>query len=84
MLSENELDPASGYHLFLSVGDKSVLLYFDADFSTTSAREIDQDQTLYDLSSPTLTARPMGQGGTLQVTEKGIVLLFAPSTRQVF
>lgn len=83
MLSENELDPASGYHLFLSVADKSVLLYFDADFSTTSARDVDQDQTFYDLSSPTLIAQPMDHGGIIQVTETGLLFL-APSIRQVF
>lgn len=82
MLSENELDPASGYHLLLSVADKSVLLYFDADFSTTSARDVDQDQTFYDLSSPTLIAQPIDHGGILQVTETGVLFL-APSIRLV-
>lgn len=82
MFPENPLDPASGYHLFLSVPGKSALLCFDADFSTASARDIDQDETSYDLSSPTLIAQPLDQGVAIQVTETGLSFL-APCIRQV-
>lgn len=70
-------NPASNYHLLLSVAGKSAVLYFDADFSSASGRDIPQDRTSYDLSSPTLIAQPVDQGVILQVTETG--LLFLPS-----
>lgn len=75
VLSEDELSPGSGYYLLLSVADRSTLLYFDAEFSTASLREIDHDQTAYDLSSPTLIAQPISPGVILQVTETGLVLI---------
>lgn len=83
MFQENTLDPASGYHLLLSVPGRSALLYFDSKFSATSASDVDQDQTPYDLSSPTLIATPVYEGIILQVTERGIVFV-TPSTRQAF
>lgn len=74
---------ASGYHLLLSVRDKSALLYFDPDFSTSSAGDIDQNETFFDLSSPTLIAQPLCEGLILQVTETGLMLL-GSSIGQVF
>lgn len=67
------VDPVPGYHLILSVAGGSTVLYFDEDFSANSAREIDQDHAAYDLSSPTLIAESLDQGGILQVTETGLL-----------
>lgn len=81
MFQENSLDPASGYHFLLSVPGRTALLYFDSDFSSTSVRDVEQDETPYDLFSPTLIATPVYEGITLQVTEKGIIFV-TPSKRQ--
>lgn len=83
VLLEDVRDPASGYYLLLSVADRSALLYFDAEFSTASLRDIDQDQTAYDLSSPTLIAQPMGPDVLLQVTETGFLLITPAQSRHV-
>lgn len=80
MFQENSLDPAAGYHILLSVPGRSALLYFDSKFSSTSASDVEQEQTPYDLGSPTLVAVPVYEGITLQVTERGIVFV-TPSTR---
>lgn len=77
MFKENSLDPASGYHLLLSVAGRSALLYFDSRFSATSARELGQGDTPYDLSRPTLIAKPIYEGITLQVSEGSIVFVTA-------
>lgn len=77
MFKENSLDPDSGYHLLLSVVGRSALLSFDSRFSASSARELGQAETPYDLSRSTLIAFPVYEGVTLQVTERSIVFATA-------
>lgn len=73
MLPANISAPDYGHHLLLSLPGRSALLRFDSDFSATF--DVDPDETLYDISSPTLTARRVSEELLVQVTESGIVLI---------
>lgn len=73
MLPANVSEPDYGHHLLLSLPGRSALLRFDSDFSTTF--DVDPDETLYDISSPTLTARRISEELIVQATENGVVLI---------
>ena len=73
MLPANVSEPDYGHHLLLSLPGRSALLRFDPDFSTTY--DVDPDETMYDISSPTLTAKRVSGDLIVQVTESGIVLM---------
>jgi hypothetical protein len=73
MLPANVSEPEYGHHLLLSLPGRSVLLRFDSEFSTTY--DVDPEDTLYDISSPTLTAKRVSKELIAQVTEDGIVLI---------
>ena len=73
MLPANVAEPDYGHHLLLSLPGRSALLRFDPDFSTTY--DVDPEESLYDISSPTLTARRVSEDLIVQVTENGIVLM---------
>lgn len=77
MLPANVSEPEYGHHLLLSLPGRSALLRFDTDFSTTYDAE--PEETLYDVSSPTLTARLVSEELIVQVTEEGIVLINSSS-----
>lgn len=78
MLPANVSDPDYGHHLLLSVPGRSVLLHIPSDFLDTF--DVDQHQTSYDLSSPTLVATRLSEDTIVQVTEGGVVFL-GSSTR---
>lgn len=73
MLPANVSEPDYGHHLLLSLPGRSALLRFDSDFSATF--DVDPEETLYDTSSPTLTARRISEEFITQVTENGVVLI---------
>lgn len=73
MLPANVSEPEYGHHLLLSLPGRSALLRFDADFSETF--DVDPNETLYDTSSPTLTAKRVSEDFIVQVTENGVVLI---------
>lgn len=77
MLPANVSEPEYGHHLLLSLPGRSALLRFDTDFSTTY--DVEPEETLYDISSPTLTARLVSEELIVQVTEAGIVLINSSS-----
>lgn len=78
MLPANVSDSDYGHHLLLSVPGRSALLHIPSDFLETF--DVDQHQTPYDLSSPTLVATMFPEGTIVQVTESGVVFV-GPSTR---
>lgn len=73
MLPANVSEPDYGHHLLLSLPGRSALLRFDSDFSATF--DVEPDETLYDISSPTLMAKRVSEDFIVQVTESGIVLI---------
>ncbi|KAK7743196.1 hypothetical protein SLS53_004281 [Cytospora paraplurivora] len=77
MLPANVSDTDYGHHLLLSVPGGSALLHIPSDFLETF--DVEQDQTPYDLSSPTLVATLLSRDTIIQVTESGIVFV-GPST----
>ncbi|KAK7697896.1 hypothetical protein SLS64_013065 [Diaporthe eres] len=81
MLPANVSAPDYGHHLLLSLPGRSALLRFDSDFSATF--DVDPDETLYDTSSPTVTAKRISEDFIVQVTENGIVLINSSSSKQL-
>ncbi|KUI63102.1 hypothetical protein VP1G_10219 [Cytospora mali] len=81
MLLANVADPVYGHHLLLSVPGRSALLHIPSDFLETF--DVEQHQTPYDLSSPTLVATQLSQETIVQVTESGVVFV-SPSTSTQF
>lgn len=73
MLPANVSGPDYGHHLLLSVPGRSALLHIPPDFSDTF--DVEQHQTPYDLSSPTLVATRLSEETIVQVTESGVVFL---------
>jgi hypothetical protein len=71
--------PASpkGFHLLLSMPDRSIAVYLSEDFSLASV--LNPDTISYDLSSPTLAVACSDQL-TVQLT-KGFVALVGPGNR---
>lgn len=68
-------DSSHGYHLLLSMPDRSVVLHLADDFS--QADEQGADAVVYDLSSRTLAASQVSDQLIVQVTEHHVVLLGA-------
>lgn len=81
MLPANVSDPDYGHHLLLSVPGRSALLHIPSDFLDTF--DVDQHQTPYDLSSPTLVATRVSEETIVQVTESGVVFVSSSTSTQV-